>query len=70
MSAAVTNAAAAFPVLIFPARADTHWETQIRTVWNDREHQSEELELVYEVSWIAELGAWRRFLCSRRKIQS
>jgi len=28
---------------------------------------SEERELVYEISWIPELGAWRSFLrCERR----
>jgi hypothetical protein len=25
-------------------------------------------ELIYEVTWIPELGAWRRFLRSRRKV--
>jgi hypothetical protein len=66
MSATASDATA---VLMFPAGMDTHWETQIRTVWNERAHTSEELELVYEVSWIAELGAWRRFLRSQRQVK-
>ncbi len=41
-----------------------------RTVWNEQEHASEELELVYEISWIAELGVWRRFLRSQRKARN
>jgi len=39
-------------------------------VWNEREHASEKYELIYEISWIAELGVWRRFLRSQRKVQS
>jgi len=53
----------------FPAGIDVHWETQFRTVWNASECKAEEYELVYEVSWIPELGAWRRFLCSQRKVK-
>ena len=47
---------------------DTHWVTANRTVWNDLERVSEERELVYEISWIPELGAWRSFLRSQRKV--
>jgi hypothetical protein len=54
------------PVLTFPAGVDVHWETQRRMVWNVREHTSEERELVYEISWIAERGLWRSFLRSQR----
>jgi hypothetical protein len=54
----------------FPAGVDVHWETQRRMVWNEREHASEEFELVYEISWIAELGLWRSFLRSQRKVKS
>jgi len=39
-------------------------------VWNERERTSEEFELVYEISWIAELGLWRSFLRSQRKVKS
>jgi hypothetical protein len=49
---------------------NAHWETENRTVWNERQHASEEHELVYEISWIPELGAWRRFLRSQRNLKS
>ena len=55
------------PLPVFPAGSDTRWETEYRMVWNEREHTSEERELVYEISWIAELGAWRYFLRSQRR---
>ncbi len=54
----------------FPAGVDLHWETQRRMVWNEREHTSEERELVYEISWVEELGLWRSFLRSQRKVKS
>ena len=54
----------------FPAGVDERWETENRTVWNEQEHASEERELVYEISWIAELGVWRRFLRSQRKARN
>src|SRR5882724_10203740 len=63
MSAMVSYVAPLVPS--FPAGVDARWETENRTVWNEQEHASEELELVYEISWIAELGVWRRFLRSR-----
>jgi hypothetical protein len=62
---------ATFPsVPAFPVGVDSHWETQNRTVWNEQKHVSEERELVYEISWIVELGVWRRFLRSQRKAQN
>lgn len=61
---------AVLPVPTFPAGVDLHWETQRRMVWNAREHTSEERELVYEISWIAELGLWRSFLRSQRNVSS
>jgi hypothetical protein len=67
MSASATHAEAPFGAT-FPAGIDTHWETVNRKMWNERERESEERELVYEVSWIAELGVWRRFLRSQRKV--
>jgi hypothetical protein len=67
---AVASDSAVLPVPGFPAGVDVHWETQRRIVWNTREHTSEERELVYEISWIPELGLWRRFLRSQRKLQS
>jgi hypothetical protein len=57
----------AFLPPLFPAGSGTRWETEYRAVWNEREQTSEERELVYEISWIAELGAWRRFLRSQRR---
>ena len=67
---AVAVCIAAFPVPAFPAAVEARWETQNRTVWNELEHASEERELVYEISWIAELGVWRRFLRSQRKARN
>jgi hypothetical protein len=67
---AVAGCIATLPVPAFPAAVEARWETQNRTVWNELEHANEERELVYEISWIAELGIWRRFLRSNRKVQS
>ena len=47
-----------------------HWETQRRMVRNEQEHTSEERDLVYEISWVAELGLWRSFLRSQSKVKS
>lgn len=55
---------------VFPAGSDTRWQTEYRTVWNERQRTSEERELVYDINWIAELGVWRRFLWSQRKLQN
>jgi hypothetical protein len=60
----------AFPVLVFPEGVDVRWETENRMVWNEQQNTREERELVYEVSWIRELGAWRRFLRSQQKVKS
>jgi hypothetical protein len=56
----------------FDRRIDlsTAWETTNCVVWNDRERIAEKQELIYEVAWIPELGIWRRFLRSRRKLPS
>ena len=62
--------AEALPAVPFPSGIDTHWETENRTTWNERERTSEERELVYEVSWISELGLWRRFLLSQRSVRT
>jgi hypothetical protein len=53
----------------FSERSDVHWETTTLPVWN-AEGTPEQQELVYEVSWIKELGMWRRFLTSQRKVGS
>jgi hypothetical protein len=54
----------------FSERTDVHWETTSLPIWNAREGAAEQQQLVYEVSWIKELGMWRRFLTSRCKIGS
>jgi hypothetical protein len=64
----VASSSAIFPISVFPAGVEVRWETQRRVVWNEREHTAEERELVYEISWVAELGLWRRFLRSQRKV--
>ena len=67
---AFANSSTVLPISGFPAGVDVHWETQRRVVWNDHEHAREEHELVYEISWIEELGLWRSFLRSRHKVKS
>lgn len=64
MSAVASNS-----VPSFPAGVDVHWATQRRIVWNELQPTSEEFELVYEISWIAERGFWRSFLRSQRKVK-
>jgi len=46
---------------------DQHFETERRPVWNERSRTYETHEFVYEVSWVPELGVWRRFLRTHRK---
>jgi len=46
---------------------DQYFETEKRTVWDEGTHTYQEHEFVYEVSWLAELGVWRRFLRTHRK---
>jgi hypothetical protein len=67
---AVASSSAIFPISVFPTGVDVHWETQRRIVWNEQEHTREEQELVYEISWIKELGLCRSFLRSQRKVTS
>jgi hypothetical protein len=50
----------------FPKGADTHWITENRILWNQQHRKTEECRLVYEVSWVSELNAWRSFLRSQR----
>jgi hypothetical protein len=61
-----TTAAHAVP---FPERTDVRWETTNLQVWNAPERTAEQHELVYEISWVTELGTWRRFLTSWRKVK-
>ena len=65
---ALASSSAILTISDLPDGVDVHWETQRRVVWNEREHSDEEHELVYEISWIKELGLWRTFLRSRRKV--
>jgi hypothetical protein len=65
---AVANSSPILPISGFPAGVDIHWETRHRVVWNEQEHAREEHELVYEISWIKELGLWRTFLRSHHKV--
>jgi hypothetical protein len=65
---ATASSSTILPISVFPAGVDMHWETQRRVVWNEREHTSEEHELVYEISWVEELGLWRSFLRSHHKV--
>ena len=67
MSASITHAEALLGATFPSTGVDTHWVTNNRTVWNEQERVSEERELVYEISWIPELGAWRSFLRLRAK---
>ena len=65
MSATATemeNSAAAS----FPKGADTHWITENRILWNQEHRKTEKCQLVYEVSWVSELNAWRSFLRSQQ----
>lgn len=50
----------------FPKGVDTHWITENRVRWNEEHRKAEKCELVYEVSWVSELNAWRSFLRSQR----
>jgi hypothetical protein len=42
---------------VFPGAVELHWEIENGFVWNEYERANERLELVYEISWIVELGA-------------
>lgn len=66
---AVASSTAILPIPGFPAGVDVQWETQRRVVWNEKENTREEHELVYEISWIKELGLWRTFLRSHHKVK-
>jgi len=68
MTDTTASHAPAIHVAVLPPGIDVHWETQHRLVWNEQRKTAEEQELVYEVTWIPELGAWRQFLRSQRKV--
>jgi hypothetical protein len=65
---AVASSSAILPISGFPEAVNVHWETQRRVMWNEQEHKREEHELVYEISWIEELGLWRTFLRAHHKV--
>ena len=58
----------ALPIPAAPAGINPHCETDSRIVWNDQDRTPEHHEFVYEISWIPELGLWRRFLRAHHKI--
>lgn len=58
--------ATALSVPTLPLGTDPHTETENRIVWNEESRTNEVYEVVYEVSWIPELGLWRRFLRTHR----
>jgi hypothetical protein len=59
--------AMALPIPVVPPGINPHYETENRMVWNEEKYASEEHEFVYEISWIPDLGVWRRFLRTHRK---
>jgi hypothetical protein len=65
---AVASSSVILRIFDSPQGVDVHWERQRRVVWNEHEHTREEQELVYEISWINELGLWRTFLRSHHKV--
>jgi hypothetical protein len=68
MSGSITHAEALLDTTFLSNGVDTHWVTENHTLWNEQERVSEERELVYEISWFPELGAWRSFLRSQRRL--
>ena len=57
-------------IAAFPQRINAHFETTNLPVWNARYGAAERQALIYEVSWVEELGMWRGFLTSRRTMQN
>lgn len=58
------------PAGSFPKGVDTHWLTENRVLWNEQHRKTEKCELVYEVSWMSDLNAWRSFLRSLRWVEA
>ena len=52
---------------VLPQGINARYERENHIVWNEERRTNEEQELIYEVSWIPEISAWRRFLRSQRK---
>ena len=58
----LASSSAVLPVRGFPEGVQVRGEMQPRVVWNEGADMNEVHELVYEISWIEELGLWRTFL--------
>jgi hypothetical protein len=65
----LASSSAVLPVRGLPEGVHVRGEMQPRVVRNEGEHMNEEHELVYEISWIEELGLWRTFLWSQHKVK-
>ena len=58
----LASSSAVLPVRGFPEGVQVRGEMQPRVVGNEGADMNEVHELVYEISWIEELGLWRTFL--------
>ena len=58
----LASSSAVLPVRGFPEEVQVREEMQPRVVRNEGADMNEVHELVYEISWIEELGLWRTFL--------
>jgi len=58
----LASSSAVLPVRGFPEGVQVRGEMQPRVVRNEGADMNEVHELVYELSWIEELGLWRTFL--------
>jgi hypothetical protein len=58
----LASSSAALPVRGFPEGVQVRGEMQPREAWTEGADMNEVHELVYEISWIEELGLWHTFL--------
>ena len=58
----LASSSAVLPVRGFSEGVQVRGEMQPRVVRNEGADMNEVHELVYEISWIEELGLWRTFL--------
>ena len=65
----LASSSAVLPVRGFPEGVQVRGEMQPRVVWNEGADMNEVHELVYEISWIEELGLWRTFLRSHHMVK-
>ena len=54
----------------FPVGTEIHWRTERRLLLNPQGGADELHELIYEIAWIPELGVWRHFLKSQRRVEN